>query len=385
MKIGLDLRPIAKTRIGGIPEYLNCLLDALFKIDKKNQYFLFYNGFKKLPLNFWWRGQKNIKIFDFKIPNKLFDILNFLNLIKIENLIGKIDLFLSCHFNLINTKAPHLIIFHDLSFLHFKNFFSFKEKIWHFLQKPKVKAKEAKKIIAVSFSTKNDLINFFNLPPEKIEVVYSGINPIFFKPLDKNFIKKTKEKYQLPEEFLLYLGAVEKRKNILGLIKAFLLVKKNPAYKNLYLVIVGPKTSYFKELKKFLKDKKEKKFIKFFEPILDQEKLPFYKLAKIFIYPSFFEGFGFPPLESAICGTPVICSNRSALAEISGEFALLVDPNKEEEIAKAIQKLLSEKKLQEFLIQKGKKIASKFRWQTTARRILEILEELYLNSKKNYL
>ncbi len=381
MKIGIDLRPIAKTRIGGIPEYLISLLDALFKIDKKNQYLLFYNGLKKLPLDFWWKNQKNIKIFDFKIPNKIFDFLNFFNLIKIENLIGKIDVFLSCHFNLINTNAPQIVVFHDLSFLHFKNFFSLKERFWHFLQKPEISAKKAKKIIAVSFFTKKDLIKFFKIPEEKIEVVYSGINPIFFKKIDENFLKKTKEKYQLPDEFLLYLGAIEKRKNILGLIKSFIIIKKNPQYKNLYLVIVGPKNWHFKEIKKFLEAKKEREFIKFYEPVSNSEKICFYKLAKIFVYPSFFEGFGFPPLEAASLKIPVICSNRSALNEISKDFAILIDPNREEDLSLAIKSLIKEKKLKEFLKKRGEETVLKFSWQNTAEKILKILEDVYLKSQ----
>ena len=382
MRIGIDLRPIAKTRIGGIPEYLISLLDALFKIDKKNQYLLFYNGLKKLPLDFWWKDQKNIKIFDFKIPNKIFDFLNFFNLIKIEDLIGKIDVFLSCHFNLINTNASQVVVFHDLSFLHFKNFFSFKERFWHFLQKPEISAKKAKKIITVSSFTKKDLIKFFKIPEEKIEVVYSGINPIFFKKIDKNFLKKTKEKYQLPDKFLLYLGAIEKRKNVLGLIKSFILIKKDPQYKDLYLVVVGPKKNfYFKKIKKFLKGKKERKFIKFYKAISNSEKVCFYKLAKIFVYPSFFEGFGFPPLEAASLEVPVICSNRSALNEISKDFAILIDPNRKEDLFFAIKNLDEEKKLKEFLKKKGKEITLKFSWQNTAKKILKILEEVYLMSQ----
>ena len=378
MKIGIDLRPIVKTRIGGIPEYLICLLDALFKIDDKNQYLLFYNGLKKLPLDFWWKEKRNVKIFDFKIPNKIFDVLNFLGLIKIEDFLGKIDVFLSCHFNLIKSHAPSVIIFHDLSFFHFKKFFSWQEKVWHFLQKPKRSAQKAQKIIAVSSFTKKDLIRSFDIPEEKIEVVYSGINPVFFEKIDKDFLEQIKKKYQLPKKFFLYLGAVQRRKNVLSLIKAFLWLKKNPKYKDFYLVIVGPKGAFFEEIEKFLENKKEREFIKFYPPITSKEKVCFYKLSEVLIYPSFFEGFGFPPLEAASLGKPVIVGARSALAEISGDFAILVNPNKEEEIFLALEKILEEKDLKKFLKNKGKKISSKFKWEKTAKKILEILEKIHL-------
>jgi glycosyltransferase involved in cell wall biosynthesis len=224
------------------------------------------------------------------------------------------------------------------------------------------------KIISVSLTTKNDLIRFFPKTANKTEVVYSGISEQF-KPEKKNLA--VLNKYNISKDYILCVGTLEPRKNIIRTIKAY---EKSGIKES--LVIVGPRGWKDNSILSEIKSHKNKIIFTGFVP---QSDLPqFYSSAKAFIYPSLYEGFGFPVIEAMKCATPVITSNISSTKEIGQGAALLVDPYNIDDIAKAMKNLLSNNKLHKELSEKGLKHSQKFNWKDYGQK----MEEIYRNLLK---
>ena len=265
----------------------------------------------------------------------------------------------------LTNKCKKVITFHDLSFEHYPEFFSWRKRGWQkILMNTKQEARKADKIIAVSQSTKNDLVNLYGLDSEKIEVIYSGVGEQF-RPLE------IKKRYNLPEKFILYFGTIEPRKNLIGLIKAFESLKD----KNVKLVMAGANGWLYQDILKTAFKSKRKKDI-FFTGFVQEKDKPFlYNLAQAFVYPSFFEGFGFPPLEAMACGVPTIVSINSSLPEVVGDAGLMINPKNIDELAWAIKTVLEDNNLRDRLIKRGLKQSQKFSWSECAKKTLRVLNE----------
>ncbi|MBI2035628.1 MAG: glycosyltransferase family 4 protein [Candidatus Liptonbacteria bacterium] len=371
----VDIRLLSKGGSSGIEEYTCSLVDKLLELDGENRYTFFYNGFNKVPLS---EARPGSTITNRRIPNKLLDFsLKFLQWPKIENLTSanhQDSLIFSPHFNIIRTKLPHVMTFHDLSFLHYPEFFPIRKKFWHWMQDYKNQARKAQKIIAVSEFTKSDLVDFLKIPEEKIKIIYSGVNPSFRKLLpDDAGLLAAKEKYNLKRPFILYLGTIEPRKNVIALIHAFNLLKDAAHFKELELVIAGGIGWLSEETMREARSSKYCNDIKFIGVIPTGERVHVYNLASVFAYPSFFEGFGFPPLEAQACGVPVVASNRTSLPEILGDSAALIDPWRVLELADAVRKILLSSQAKEDLTIRGYENAKKFSWDKTARETIKLL------------
>ena len=203
--------------------------------------------------------------------------------------------------------------------------------------------------------------------PEKIKVIYSGINDKF-KPIKSN--NQIRQKYNLPDEFILYFGTIEPRKNLIGLIKAFELIRHRHKIK---LVIAGTKGWLYKNIFKSAQNSKYNKDIIFTGFVEEDDKPYLYNLASVFVYPSFFEGFGFPPLEAMACGIPTIVSHNSSLPEVVGAGAVMIDPYNIDELAWAMEIALTDEKVRAYLMQKGIEQAKKFSWQKCAQETLKVI------------
>jgi len=381
MRIGIDVRCLAKGRRTGVEEYTLNLLKNLFKIDSKNKYILFFNSYKASQACFGWiKDYPNVKIKVFRLPNKL---LNFcfwyLGWPKIDKMIGGCDIFFMPNiiFGSASRKTKLIVTIHDLSFERYPETFSWKKRLWHIFINPKKICQRADKIMAISESTKNDLISIYGIHPEKITVIFNGL-PEKFKPIshnDGNLIK-IKEKYNLPYKFILYLGTIEPRKNIVGIIRAFNMSQKYAKKNNredilkFKLVLAGYSGWLSKKIFQEAEKSEFKEKIIFIDSISDDDKEYLYNLASVFVYPSLFEGFGFPPLEALKCGIPTITSNNSSLPEVAGENAILIDPTKPTEIYEALKEILSSKELQEKL--KSKPVPE-FSWRKTAEGFLKLI------------
>jgi len=268
----------------------------------------------------------------------------------------------------IKPKALKLIItIHDLSYMYFPDAYSFTFRKYYGFIIPKV-LNLADAIITVSHSEKEALIKYFPSLRNKIYPIYLGVKEEFLNcPL-------AHEK----EKFILYVGSLNKRKNLMGLIKAFkILINKIPHK----LVIVGIKGDSFKkiEITKILKDIPSERLI-FMGQIENNKRLmELYRRCYLFVFPSLYEGFGLPPLEAMACGCPVVVSNVSALPEICGDAAYYVNPYNINSIAEGIKRVLDNKDLREELIKKGLNRAKAFSWEKTAQEYLEIFHKVLEN------
>ncbi|MBU1673450.1 glycosyltransferase family 4 protein [Patescibacteria group bacterium] len=352
MKIGIDLRSIDNSYGGGIANYAASLCDNLLKIDHENEYVFFNSGMGKMSI-------PGFEIQHINIPNKILNTsLRYLKYPKLDKKIGGVDILFSPNilFQSLSSDCKQVICCHDLSFLLFPEFLSMKRRMWHHLVQAKKLYKNADKIIAVSENTKQDLINELNIPKEKIKVIYSGINN---KPaLNQEEINKIKNKFNLPDKFILTLSVMEPRKNIESLIKVY--KKLNP---DAGLVIAGRKGW------KTRIEPSDK--IRVLENISEKEKQALYQTCEIFVFPSFYEGFGFPPLEAMAAGAPVIASANSSLSEICADKALLIDPYNLEELEIALNSMLDDNSHY-----KNQNISEIFNWEKTARETLELFEGL---------
>jgi len=230
-----------------------------------------------------------------------------------------------------------------------------------------------------SESTKEDLVNLYGIEPKKIKVIYSGVGEQFrIKNLELRIKQKIKKKYNLPDKFILYFGTIEPRKNLVGLIKAFELI--NPKFnlpaggQKLKLVIAGAKGWLYQDIFRAAKESKYSREIIFTGFVEEADKPYLYNLAELFVYPSFFEGFGFPPLEAMACGLPTIVSYGSSLPEAVGQAALMVDSSNVDEMAWVMEMALTDNDLRKRLIEKGIAQANKFSWPKCAKETLKALK-----------
>ena len=384
MKICVDIRCLSEGRRTGVEEYTLGLLAGIFEIDKKNEYILFYSAWKKPGFDFeLFLKYPNVKLKKVHIPNKL---LNFsfwyFAWPKIDKLVGGAEVVFSPNiiFGAVSHDARVITTIHDLSFERYPEYFSKKRRFWHIFINSKKICRRANKIIAVSASTAADICGLYGIEKEKISVIPSAIGDNF-RVLDRNdsSLIEVKEKYHLPFKFMLYLGTIEPRKNIIGIIKAYNALQekadteKNEEFSRYRLVIAGSPGWLGEEIFEEIERSKFREKIILPGFISDVDKAYVYNLASLFVYPSFFEGFGFPPLEAMQCGVPVITSNNSSLPEICADSALLIDPDKPEEIFEAMWQILSDKILREKLTQSGLEKAREFSWKKTVQKTLDIL------------
>jgi len=382
MTIGIDIRVLARGKRSGVEEYLINLLPHMFELGRDIKFKLFYNSWQKAPLDKNWLELPNVEVSEFRIPNRFLSFCSkYFNYPKVDKMLGGVDVFFSPHFLIVglSKKCRHIITFHDLSFEYFPEFFSWDKRFWHFSVNPRAQAKKADKIIAVSESTGDDLIDLYGISEKKVKVIYSGVGDEF-KPIEKNSQKcdEIKKKYNLPDKFILYLGTLEPRKNVVGLIKAFELLKNNKdgTHQDVKLVLAGPKGWLYNEIFETAQNSIFSKDIFFTGFIEPQDKVYLYNLAELFVFPSFFEGFGFPPLEAMACGAPVITSNNSSLPEIVVDAGLTIDARNYAELAFAMNEVLSDSDLRGILIARGLAQVQKFSWRKCAEQLLTELNDV---------
>ena len=226
------------------------------------------------------------------------------------------------------------------------------------------------RIVAVSRQTAEDIVEFFGICPEKIDVVYQGCNPVFNTEISLIEKEILRMKYLLPKSFILYVGTIEERKNLLTLIKALHFGKID-----IPLVVIGKPTPYLNKVIEFIERHSLINII--FCDILQNQDLPgIYQMADLFVYPSIFEGFGIPILEALYSRVPVITSRGSSLTEVGGTYTIYIDPNNVEEMAAAIKKVLYDRDLQEKMITEGYQHARNFDPEKVTTNIMQVYKML---------
>ncbi len=381
MRIGIDARCLQGKVRSGVEEYARTLLEELFRQDAENSYLLFVNAWDSSELDFSWvKKYPRVSIRVFHWPNKL---LNFcfwyLGWPKMDRMLGGVDVFFLPNLNFValSKKTRLIVTTHDLSFELFPETFSWKRRIWHFFVHFRSIVKRADRVIAISQSTADDLRAVYKTSEQKITVILSGVRDIF-RPVSHNdpSLLGIQERYHLPYKFILSLGTIEPRKNLIALLRAFEVMHASghPELMKYSLVIAGEEGwnsgKFFEYVKK--SPVKEKIILTGF--VADEDKPGLYSLASAFVYPSLYEGFGFPPLEAIACGVPVIVSHTSALPEVVGTSALLIDPYRPEEILQSLRQLLLSKELRLAFRNTGPVQASRFSWVRTAEKVRACFE-----------
>lgn len=368
--IAVDIRSLQINQLTGVGIYAKESILALLKNDKTNNYLLFYSGFKPVNQNFLKNLSEfsNFSLIKIPWPNK---ILNFclwiFNFPKFDYYI-KADFFWFPNLNFwsLRKNIPYYITVHDLAFIKYPEFYSKKMRFWHKALWPKQKLREALKVIAVSENTKKDIVELIGMAEEKIKVIYSGLKiPVAEKNLD------IKQKYNLPDKFLLYLGTLEPRKNIVSIISAFEKIMDN----NCYLLIAGGRGWLYKKIEKRISASFKKEKIKLINYIKSEDAGVIYSLAQGLLWPSFYEGFGFPPLEAQEQGCNVITSANSSLPEVVKNSALLIDPHNTEELAQAIAQLINNDKLKQSLHAKAKENFNNYSWAEAAQTMIKLFNQ----------
>jgi glycosyltransferase involved in cell wall biosynthesis len=227
-------------------------------------------------------------------------------------------------------------------------------------------------IITISQNSKKDLMRLFKINENKIKVIQLAVSEEF-RILDDEQKKSAKQNNPLGK-FILFVGTLEPRKNIPGLLRAFYQLKKKGFEHK--LVIVGKKGWKYEDIFRTIKKLNLKKEVIFLGYVPQEEIINLYNAADLFVFPSLYEGFGLPPLEAMACGCPVVVSNTSSMPEVCGNAALYVNPYNVPEIAQAMERVLTDTKLKKDMIKKGLKQAKKFSWEKNARETLEVYEEL---------
>jgi len=292
----------------------------------------------------------------------------------VELFTGPLDLFYSPDFVLPPVwRARTLLTVHDLSFVCYPQ--TADPRLYRYLNVVVPRSvRRADHILADSQNTAHDLTALWGVPPEKINVLYSGVEP-YFRPLtDGTELARVRKRYNLPPRFILSVGTLQPRKNYERLIRAFAQLMDNLQHGtcNLHLLIAGGKGWLYESIFDCVRQLGLEKEV-LFPGFVAEEDLPaLYTLADLFAFPSLYEGFGLPVLEAMACGTPVVCSEASSLPEVAGDAALLVDPLDVESWTEAMGRALEDEELRRELVARGLAQARRFTWERAAMQWFEI-------------
>ena len=388
MKIAVDIRSLQEGFHSGVQEYVEQLLRALWAIDATNEYVVFTSGMSSaLPEDFLLLLQDTptVRRVHLGLPNKLLNILFRMPGHSVQQLLGDPDVVFHPNISIapLPVKSRQILTVHDLSFERHPEFFSRKRRLWHRLASVRTQVDRADTVIAVSESTAQDLEQLYGIEQSKISVIYSGINEQFLLPTTYSLPpeqwsidheEEIKPPLHIGSPYILSVGTIDPRKNPMALFAAFEKLKQDTQLDDLKLVMVGPQAwasdSTFGER---ITRSPVKNDIIVTGEIPSFERPQLYQNASAFAYPSFFEGFGFPPLEAMASGTPVVASFNSSLPEAVSSAGIMVDPYRPDELATALRSVLTDQNLAQRLIKKGEFHAKKFTWSQCASQVRELL------------
>ena len=374
-KILIDGRPLLDPEGGGVFEYTRRLTDHLLK-NGSHDYHVWANAWKK-ELSVDSTGQIDTMT---SWPNKLLhSSARFINKPRLDRLTDyEADVFWAPnpHFISLSSELPFALTIHDLSFVRYPEFFSTKQRLWHRTTSPKGLCKKASAILAVSKHTKRDLVEIYGIPDKKIHVTYEGCGEEYFESLGDKRLTEVSVRLGLPERFILQVGTLEPRKNHISTITAFNLIKQNSRYKELGLVIAGPRGWNNRDILSAVAESPYRDEIIILGFVEKKDKPAIYQLAEVMAFPSFYEGFGLPPLEAMASGTPVVASFSASLGEVVHDAGILIDPYRPVELAEALEAVLESPSLKAILAHKGRQRAQKFTWKTCAQKTAEIFANI---------
>ena len=359
--IGIDTR-LTYYRKGGISTYIRRLVTALESLDHANRYTIFHSRkasesltqrFRRAAL--WTPAHHRIESIALSVELARFNL----------------DVFHSPDFiPPLRGARRHVITVHDLNFLHYPQYLTEESRSYYNGQIERA-VRQADHILADSAATKTDLVNMLNVPADKITVHMLGVDESF-RPLPPETLEPYRRELDLPEKFLLFVGTFEPRKNIIGLLEAYQMLPDAPP-----LVLAGQRGWLFDGTMQRIQQMKLADRVLWRENVSQQALPALYNLASALILPSFYEGFGFPPLEAMACGTVPIVSNDSSLPEVVGDVGALINPDDPATIAQAIERALNDSEWVRVQQAAGLERAATFTWDNTARIVLSVYNALH--------
>ncbi|MCL4868136.1 MAG: glycosyltransferase family 4 protein [Anaerolineae bacterium] len=372
MRIGYDGTPLLGTR-SGVGSYTRHLLAHIADLHPEWNFLLYSNR----PMN----GDNSLP--EATLVPGYFSYSRWLWMqFKLPRLIqhSQPDL---CHFTNntapLHHVTPYLITIHDVSLFLYSQYHP-RSRLLALRWLLPVVARRAAHVLTVSEFARRDIIRILKLPPEKVSVVYEAAAPHFHPHTDSACLKQLRDRYQLPETFVLYVGTIEPRKNLTRLVQAMSRVWRH--YPGCPLVLVGPNGWLMNGvLEQTVAQMEAADKVRLLGYVPEEDLPGLYTLATLFVFPSLYEGFGLPPLEAMACGTPVLTSHGSAMAEICGEAAYLVDPTSEKAIAEGILGLLADAGQRRGLGERGLVQARQYSWQRAAQETVTLYERVLARGK----
>ncbi|NIN63988.1 MAG: glycosyltransferase [Anaerolineae bacterium] len=375
MRICIDTSPAVHRR-AGLGRYALELTSALLAADSDNEYVAFYHQRAEAqvdpPLDRLPQLTTNLSTKPWRMSALLGHLAHFPQ----DRLFPGIDLFHATDHLLPRlSRVKTVFTLHDLIFQFYPEMHKPLNRWFLTLMMPRF-LRAADAVIAVSECTKKDAVHFYGIEEAKIHVVYEGVNPSF-RPAPPETVGQMRRKYSLPDNFTLTVGTIEPRKNLTSLLEAYSALRQSGVESK--LVIAGKKgwlyEGFFRRLSEL--GLGDEVVLPGFVP--DRDLPALYGAADLFVFPSFYEGFGLPVLEAMACGVPVVTSNTSSLPEVAGDAAVLIDPSSVDELVTAMRAVLENHELRAELRAKGLKQAARFSWEKAAKETLAVYSSLVKN------
>jgi len=374
MRIAIDLSPVVHHK-AGLGRYARLLTEHLVTQDKTNTYLAFTHGaFADDALSPALRALPRTNVPLDVRPWRMLVWLAHVLRVPMDRVLPRVEIFHATEHLLPPLKNVHTVFtLHDLIFQFFPEYhlplnrWFLRNAMPHFLRR-------ADAIIAVSECTKRDAIRVYNIPPEKITVIYEAADPALHPETDASRIAQVRARYANNQPFLLFVGVIEPRKNIIALVDALRLLRAR-GYPH-RLLIAGRRGWLYQPTLDHVKQTGMSDAVDFLDFVPDDDLAALFSACEAFVFPSLYEGFGLPPLEAMAAGAPVICSNTSSLPEVVGDAALLINPREVGEIANAIERVITDSALRDELRTKGLAQAKKFSWERAARETLAVYQRV---------
>jgi glycosyltransferase involved in cell wall biosynthesis len=365
VRIGIDAR---KLHDFGIGTYIRNLLRHLARIDRENEYVLLCQESDM--------GVAATLGENFRAVLEPADNYSIAEQIHVPWVLmrEKPDVYHAPHYVLpVAVRSRSVVTIHDCIHLMFPQYLPNRAAYAYARGAMWSAARRSDRILTVSEASKRDILHFFNVPPDKISVVYNAIDERIWEEPPPEDIARVRERFQLDQRFVLYAGTIKPHKNLVRLIEAFAQLRKGE-FEELKLLIIGDEISKLPALRRAVHSYKLHKHVRFLGFLPDETLAALYRLASLFVFPSLYEGFGLPPLEAMASGTPVVTSNVSSLPEVAGDAAVLVDPYDVSSIVEGMRRVLSDSALANELRRKGLIRARDFSWERSVARTHEIYQ-----------
>lgn len=273
-------------------------------------------------------------------------------------------------YQISESGIPSVVTIHDLIFLRFPQFYKLADRMIY-TRKFRTAAEEADRVIAISEQTRRDIHTYFQIPESKIDVIYQGCHPVFYQLVSEAGKEAVRARYGLTSPYILYVGSMEERKNLLLLIEALRGLKED-----IQLVAIGKRTPYTEKVETYIRENRMEGRVHLLNEISFGELPAFYQMADLFVYPSLFEGFGIPIIEALLSGVPVIAATGSCLEEAGGPDSLYTDPHKPDELRALIESVLREPGLARKMRENGLAYARRFDEAKLAGQLMEVYRQV---------